>query len=108
MNTTSFIEATRQLCAELDAAREQLVKDQRHMDDLEKELAVLRATDKNTDFAAKWREAEKRNVAAQELCEIYFGLACIGSSEAEVREKRDILIRLRHGASTLAAQEAKP
>lgn len=36
MNTTEFIEATRQLCADLDAKN-------RYIDDLEAELRILRA-----------------------------------------------------------------
>jgi len=53
MTTTYLIEATRQLCAELDAANKQLAKDHQYIADLEAEVRVLRATDKNVDYAVK-------------------------------------------------------
>ncbi len=48
------------------------------------------------------REHEKEFVAARDLCEIYFGLACIGSSEEEVREKVQIIIKTRIAAAEAA------
>ena len=74
MTTTYIIEATLQLCAELDAAnkqlakeklyvkaieqssaadKRQLAKDHQYIADLEAEVRVLRATDKNVDYAVK-------------------------------------------------------
>ena len=45
------------------------------------------------------REHEKEFRAARDLCEIYYDLACIGSSENEVREKRDLIIKTRLAAA---------
>jgi len=107
MNTTSFIEATRQLCAELDAAHDQLVKDRRHMDDLESELHILRATDENVNYAAKWREALALLDRVMR--------DCMGATSPDLsRPSAETLIAMRDillagsGLLPIAAKEAKP
>jgi len=87
-------------CAQeaLAAANEQLAKDRRHMDDLEAEIRVLRATDKNTDYAAKWRHAT--DVLDRVMKD------CNGLTDPELsRPSAETLIAVR---DLLAAQEANP
>ena len=87
-------------CAQeaLAAANEQLAKDRRHMDDLEAEIRVLRATDKNTDYAAKWRHATAVLDRVMKDCN--------GLTDPELsRPSAETLIAVR---DLLAAQEANP